>query len=257
MNARQRRELISRRVSVEGGVQIADLMEEFRLTDTTIRRDLSILERMGLLSRVHGAAVSTGKALQVASLERLMNLHSPEKQRIGAAAAEYIHDQDVIILDSGTTVFQLARHIPPELRRVGALRIVTNSTSLVDEVGVWSSPNLLLLGGIYLPEHRATVGPEVLHQLGEISAKVAFLGCDGFTLSGGITTAHPLMAETGRMMAERAEQVIVLADNNKLSRAGFVPIIPIQKINVLITDTGASMEILTGLREQGVKVVLA
>jgi DeoR/GlpR family transcriptional regulator of sugar metabolism len=113
-----------------------------------------------------------------------------------------------------------------------------------------------MLGGIFLPEHQATVGPETLRGLQQFNATCAFLGCDGLTLEGGITSAHPLVAEVGRVMAERAEEVIVLADSSKLGQAGFVPIIPLGKINVLITDAGAPSPIVDGLRRQGVEVLL-
>jgi len=256
MSARQRREAIIRHIMDRGRVQVSDLVAEFGLTDTSIRRDLVILEQEGTLRRVRGGAISTGRALQMAAFEERVNQHSAAKQHIGAAAAKYIHPYDVIILDSGTTVLQLARHIPLHLRRTRTLRIVTNSTMLLEEVGPWAAPNLVLLGGIYLPEHRATVGPEMVEFLEEIRADRAFLGCDGLTVAGGITTAHPLIAEAGRMLASRAEQVIVLADHSKLARAGFVPIMPNHHIDLLITDTAAPPEVVEGLRHQGVEVVL-
>lgn len=256
LNARQRRDLIAHRIHERGRVQVADLMEEFELTDTSIRRDLSILEQKGIVRRVHGGAVSTSDGLQIAALEKRIIYNGAEKKQIGAAAAEYIQDRDVIIMDTGTSVLQVARHISESLRQMGTLRIVTNSTLLLDEIGLWASPNLLLLGGIYLPEYWATVGPEVLESMRQISAHRAFLGCDGLTLDGGITSAHPLIAQAGREMAKRAEQVIVLADHSKLGKAGFIPIMPIDKIDILITDDLASEEIVNSLRVRNVQVVV-
>jgi DeoR/GlpR family transcriptional regulator of sugar metabolism len=116
---------------------------------------------------------------------------------------------------------------------------------------------LLLLGGIYLPEHRATVGPEVLASLQQISAQKVFLGCDGLTMEAGITTAHPLIAEAGRAMAARADLVVVLADHSKLGRAGFVSIMPIDRIDILITGPSAPESIVSNLRGRGVQVILA
>jgi DeoR/GlpR family transcriptional regulator of sugar metabolism len=256
LNARQRRNSITRLVRDRGRVQVTELMAEFDLTDTSIRRDLSILEEKGVLNRVHGGAVSTSEGIQISALEERINHHGVEKRRIGAVAAGLIQAQDVIILDSGTTVLQVAKHIPDTLRQMGTLRIVTNSTLLLDEMGFWATPNLLLLGGIFLPEHRATVGPELLGCLNQISAHRAFLGCDGLTLDGGITSAHPLIAEAGRMMASRAEEVIVLADNTKLGKAGFVPIMQIDKIDLLITDAKTPEEMITSLRERNVQVLV-
>jgi len=255
LNARQRRDLIARRIREQGRVQVAELIEEFGLTDTSIRRDLTILEQKGDIRRVHGGAVATNDGLQIAALEKRLTRQEKEKRRIGAAAAKFIHAHDVIIMDSGTTVVQVAHHIPESLRQMGTLRIVTNSTLLLDEVGMWASPNLLLLGGIYLPEYWATVGPQVLYSLQQISAHRAFLGCDGLTLDGGITSAHPLIAQAGGEMAKRAEQVIVLADHTKLGRAGFVPIMPISNIDILITDSLVSEEMANSLNKRGVEVL--
>ena len=257
LNARQRRDLIARHIRDQTQVKVSDLMEEFGLTDTSIRRDLSILENEGMLRRVHGGAVSTSEGLQIMDFEERSAHFSNEKRMMGSVAAEFIQSKDVVLFDSGTTVLQVAKHIPKSLRQIGSLRFVTNSMLLLDEVGLWASPNLLLLGGIYLPEHRATVGPEVLESLQQISAQRVFLGCDGLTLDGGITTAHPLIAETGRAMASRAEQVIVLADHSKLGRAGFVTIMPLGKIDVLITDPSAPKQLLSNLRERGIQVLVA
>lgn len=257
LTAQKRRELISTYIRDQTHIKVIDLMEEFGLTDTSIRRDLSILEDKGILRRVHGGAVSTSEGLQIMDFEDRNSHFGLEKRKIGEFAANLIQSKDVILLDSGTTVLQVAKHIPNSIRQTGTLRIVTNSTLLLDEVGFWASPNLLLLGGIYLPEHQATVGPEVLESLQQISAQRVFLGCDGLSIDGGITTAHPLIAETGRAMASRAEQIVVLADHSKLGKAGFVPIMPIAKIDILITDNSAPEHIIKDLRERGIEVLIA
>jgi DeoR/GlpR family transcriptional regulator of sugar metabolism len=256
MNAHQRRELIIRHIRERGRIQVAELMDEFGLTDTSIRRDLSILESKGVIRRVHGGAVSTSEGLHIALLAERKIHFEAQKRRIGAIAAEYIQPRDVLLMDTGTSVLQVARNIPESIRHQGTLRIATNSTLLLDEIGSWATPNLLLLGGIFLPEHWATVGPEVLTSLQQITANRAFLGCDGLTLNGGITSAHPLIAQTGREMANRAEQVIVLADHSKLGRAGFVPIMPIDKIDILITDSSATEQMIESLRERDIQVVV-
>jgi DeoR/GlpR family transcriptional regulator of sugar metabolism len=257
LNAHQRRDLITRLVRDRGRVQVTELMAEFGLTDTSIRRDLSILENKGVLRRVHGGAVTTNEGLQVIALEERINQHGVEKRRIGSVGASFIKPHDVIIFDSGTTALQVAKHIPHSIRQMGGIKIVTNSVLLLDEIGPWATPNLVLLGGIYLPEHRATVGPELLNSIQQISAQMVFLGCDGLSINRGITTAHPLIAEAGRAMASRAEQVVVLADHSKLGKAGFVPIMTVDEIDILITDSAAPEQILSDIRDRGVKVIVA
>ena len=254
MDTRQRRDLIVQRILEQGRVQVADLVEEFHLTDTSIRNDLTILEEMGLLQRIHGGAVSTSRSIQLAAYKTRMEHNREHKARIAAAAARRLEAVDILLLDSGTTVQYLARQIPAQMQRSGRLRIVTNSIPILEEIGNWAPHNLLLLGGIFLPEHQSTVGPETLSALQQINATVAFLGCDGLTVDGGITSAHPLVAEVGRMMADRAERVIVLADSSKLDRAGFVPIISLDEVDLLITDKEAPQSSLDQLRSTGIEV---
>ncbi|MGA9531771.1 MAG: DeoR/GlpR family DNA-binding transcription regulator [Anaerolineales bacterium] len=256
MNTHHRRDLIAQKVLELGRIQVSDLVQEFGMTDTSIRNDLTILEERGLLRRVHGGAVSTNRSIQLAAYDTRLELHREQKVHIAAAAADRLHSADIALLDSGTSVQYLARQLPARGGRSGRLRIVTNSIPVLEEIGGWAPHNLLMLGGIFLPEHQATVGPETLRGLQQFNATCAFLGCDGLTLDGGITSAHPLVAEVGRVMAERADQVIVLADSSKLGQAGFVPIVPMDQIDVLITDTGVPSNLVDGLRAQDVEVLL-
>ncbi len=255
MNTYQRRDLIVQKILEQGRVQVSDLVQEFELTDTSIRNDLTILEERGLLRRIHGGAVSTSRSIQLAAYNIRMEHNREQKARIAAAAAGRLNAVDIILLDSGTTVQYLARQIPVQVQRSGRMRIVTNSIPILEEIGGWAPHNLLMLGGIFLPEHQATVGPETLHGLQQFNANFAFLGCDGLTIEGGITSAHPLVAEVGRMMAERAEKVIVLADSSKLERAGFVPIIPLDEVDLLITDNESPTAVIAVLRQKGIEVL--
>jgi DeoR/GlpR family transcriptional regulator of sugar metabolism len=256
LSTQDRRDLILHRVRDNRIVHITDLMQEFNLTDTSIRRDLTILEQQGLLRRVRGGAISAGTARQGAMLRARMNQNVHEKQRIGKEALRHIENNDIILLDTGSTVIHMARYLPDALGSANGFRMVTNSIPLIEELGAWATPNLVVLGGIYLSDLGATVGPDMVEQIKRISAQRAFLGCDGFTLEGGITSTHPLVSEAGQMMAARAEQVIVIADHSKMGRAGFVPIIPVQDIDLFITDNEAPQEIIDGLRQSGVEVIL-
>ena len=257
MNARERRDEIARQVLDRGRIQVTELTQQYGVTDTSIRHDLALLEDMGLLRRIHGGAITTSHALLMAERSERMSKMASEKKRIAQAALSFLRPSQVVLMNSGTTVLQLGRLVPPALRRPGALRMVTNSIPLVEEVGAWASPNLLLLGGIFLPEHLATVGPDTLGGLQRITAHCAFLGCDGMTVEAGITTAHPLIAEVGRAMAAHAEKVVVLANSSKLERAGFVPIILLNQMHVFITGRDAPHEIVAQIRERGVEVILA
>jgi DeoR family transcriptional regulator, aga operon transcriptional repressor len=252
----ERRSHILNILNEDGRVRVADLVAALGVTDTSIRRDLVCLEGEGRLRRVHGGAVTLPADPRAQRFTEKQSLRLTEKRRIGAAAAEMVEPGDVLIVDSGTTTLQVAAAISGTLRSGGMLTVVTNSLPLVDELRTWPAPNLVLLGGYYLPDYQATVGPQAIEQLSLISADKVFLGADGLTVAEGITTGHVLMADVDRLMAERARQVILTTDSSKLGRPGLARVIAIQQIHVVITDQEAPVDIVNALRAEGVEVRL-
>jgi len=256
LSAAERRNLIAQMVLERGKVYLTDLVEQFQITETSIRRDLIILETNGQLKRVYGGAVSVSGSSRSHSFTEKMRLNNNAKQRIGKAAAEMIKPHDVVLFDSGTTTLQIVKQIPADLRLSTSITMVTNSVPVSQEVLGWPSPNLIVLGGIYLPDYQATAGPQTLDQLQGLAADLAFLGADGLTIEGGATTADILMAEVDRLMAERSRKTVLVADSSKLGRIGFVPIKPISAFQMLLTDTDAPADIVEAIRSQGVEVIL-
>jgi DeoR/GlpR family transcriptional regulator of sugar metabolism len=179
------------------------------------------------------------------------------KARIGIAAASLIKAGDVVAFDSGSTVAQVAVQVPGPLRRGNAITAVTHSLPVVEEIASWDSPHLVCLGGLYLPDYRALVGPQTVADLRELSADIVFLGCDGLTLETGLTTPHVLVAEVGATMAVSARRVVAVADASKIGRRGFTPIVPLSAIHVLVTNDDADPAQLKAARETGIEVILA
>jgi DeoR/GlpR family transcriptional regulator of sugar metabolism len=257
LGARERRAQIARLVAEHERVSVADLADRFLVTDASIRRDLTILEDEGRLHRVRGGAVGGAASRHFGIYAGKAREHREEKARIGAAAAGMISVGDVVFLDSGTTVAAIAARIPGPLRRSNAITVVTHSLPVVEEIGAWESPHLICLGGLYLPDYRAFVGPQAIASVRELSADIVFLGCEGLTIEQGLTTPHVLVAEVGAMMAARARRVVVVADSSKLGQSGFTPIVPITTVDALVTDGAASPDHLERIRAAGVEVILA
>jgi DeoR/GlpR family transcriptional regulator of sugar metabolism len=237
-------------------VIVTDLVDQFQVTETSIRRDLTLLEASGRLKRIHGGAIPIAGSSRTDSFAEKKELHMKVKERIGKVAAELIKPRDILLLDSGTTTLQVIRHVPPALRMSNSVNLVTNSQPIAQEVLTWPSPNLTILGGLYLPDYQATVGPQTLAQLQELTADKVFLGTDGLTLGSGATTANILMAEVDRMMVEHSRQVILVTDSSKIGRVGFVPVKPLSSFHTLITDTNAPEDMIRSIREMGVEVIL-
>jgi DeoR/GlpR family transcriptional regulator of sugar metabolism len=253
----ERRAQIAALVELMSRVSVADLAARFGVTDVSIRRDLTVLEEQGLLRRVHGGAVTAPPEHGRSAYALRERTARGEKRRIGIAAAALIGQGDVVVFDSGSTVAQVAAQIDRPLRRSNALTVVTNSLPVLDEVGRWESPHLVCLGGLYLPDHQSLVGPQTVADLQELSADIAFLGCDGLTARTGLTTPHVLAAEVGAVIASRSRRVVVVADSTKIGREGFTRIIPLAEVHVLVTNVGADPDEIERARGEGVEVILA
>lgn len=256
-SARERRARIAEVVTERGEVEVSALAEQFGVSETSIRRDLSVLEGRGRIERVHGAAVSLRTASRPTVVFAKLQEHVEEKRRIGAAAAGLIQPGSVVLFDSGTTVAQVAAHLSVPHGSGASVTAVTHSYLVVREVADLESPHLICLGGLFLPDYQAVVGPQTVLSLKGLSADIAFLGCDGLTAEAGITTPHVLIAEVGATMATRARRVVALADSSKLGRSGFTTIVPLSQVDVLITDTGAPADMVAMIRAAGVEVILA
>ena len=256
LSAAERRSRIAQIVREQGKAYVSDLVKEYNLTETSIRRDLILLEKERRLKRIHGGAVSIPGNFRTDTFAEKEKLQIRAKDGIGRVAAKMINRGDILLLASGTTTLQVIRHIPSELRMNNLITVVTTSLPISHEMLTWPSPNLTILGGLYLPDYQATVGPQTINLLKDITADIAFLGADGLTLAGGATTANILMAEVDRMMVERARKTVLVVDSSKIGQAGFVPIRPISSFNVLITDSNAPLDFIDSVRHMGVEVII-
>lgn len=254
LTATERRSQIAQLVREKGEVRIADLVKRYSLTETSIRRDLVVLEQEQRLKRVHGGASFISGNLRIDTFAEKEKLRIRDKAGIGKLAAQMINRGDVILIASGTTTLQVVRHVQPEYRQNNLVNLVTTSLPIAQEILTWPSPNLTVLGGLYLPDYQATVGPQTINLLKDITADIAFLGADGLTLEGGATTANILIAEVDRLMVQRARKTVLVVDSSKINQAGFVPICPISSFDVIITDHNVPPNFVEKVRQLGVDV---
>jgi DeoR/GlpR family transcriptional regulator of sugar metabolism len=254
--AEQRRSDIVEELARQRLVKISDLSRRFGVSEVSIRRDLARLERLGVLERVHGGAVAPPSAAAWQSGGSAVVTVSAAKERIGRAAAQLIHPGDCLIFDSGTTVLQIARNISGDLLASGNLTIITSSLPVIHELAAWKSIHLLFLGGIYLPEWQVVVGPQTIANLDNLHADKVFLGAAGITLSRGVTTANVLEAEVDRAMIRASSEVILVADSSKIGEMSLTSIVPLDRVNRLITDEGAPPTFVSTLRDAGVEVIV-
>jgi DeoR family fructose operon transcriptional repressor len=237
-------------------VKVAELSDSLGVSEVSIRRDLQHLEKLGVLKRVHGGAVALSRTTFADTYSMRINLNREKKELIARVGAGMISAGDRIILDSGTTTWHIAQYIKSEMSSIENITVITASLPAVRELEQNPGVNIILLGGVYLPETMISVGPQTIEQLKGLHVDKLFLGTDGLTFSQGLTTANVLEAEVDRAMVHAASDVIVVSDSSKIGVIGLATIMPITEINRLITDQDAPEGFVSDLRDYGVEVVL-
>jgi len=249
----QRRRNLLDLVDQQGQVTVADMIHRFSISAVTVRSDLDALAKIGAVVRSHGGAIRRLEATQDYPLRAKETLHRNEKVRIGKAAAELIRPGETIILDSGTTTAEVARHI--KKLKTQSLTVITNALNIATELADCGDITLIMIGGLLRPVSCSFVGPQAEAMMNEFHADRLFLAVDGFDLENGPSTPDVLEAQLNNVMIRSAKEVNVVADFSKLGRRSVSKIGPLDRIDRLITDNRAVPEFTEGLRNKGIEVM--
>lgn len=236
----------------DGQVRVTELSRELEATPVTIRSDLSALERDGYLERVSGGAVQTVKNYYNMEFQQRKQAGSAVKKRLAAVVSGLIHDGDTLMINSGTTTYEVA----VELKKHKNLNIVTNSLSVAVELGAHPTFRVILLGGDINAQYAFTYGTDAQEQLKKYRADYAILSMDGVCPDSGLTTYHAEEALMDRMMLERSQRTIVAAESRKIGREGFSHVCDAAGLGCLVTDSDADPELLARFRSLGTDVLI-
>src|SRR6195952_2695379 len=253
MYAEERQTDIVGRARSQGRVDVTVLAEEFGVTTETVRRDLTVLERHGLLRRVHGGAIPVERLGFEPALATRDSVMVAEKERIAKAALAEVPEQGAILLDAGTTTGRLAEILPTERE----LTVVTNSVPIVMTLSHRANLTLLLLGGRVRRTTLAAVDAWALAALADTYVDVAFLGTNGISVERGLTTPDPAEASVKRAMLAASRRGVVMADHSKIGADRLARFGSLEDIDVFVTDSGADPLVADELAAAGPRVVLA
>ncbi|MFJ7209044.1 DeoR/GlpR family DNA-binding transcription regulator [Streptomyces sp. NPDC098789] len=252
MYAPERQQEILRLAREVGRVDVLSLAEQFQVTAETVRRDLTALDRAGLVRRVHGGAIPAGRLDFEPDLTERESTSADEKDRIAAAALAELPDGGSVILDAGSTVARLAAAIPVDT----ALTVVTHALPVAARLADHTGIDLHLVGGRVRHRTRAAVDAWALRAYAEIRADVLFLATNGFTADGGLTTPDLAEAAVKRAAVAAARRVVVLADSSKSGQEQFARFGSFAEVDLLITDRGLALEDKAAIEAAGTEVVL-
>ena len=237
-------------LEAEGEIKVEDLADRVNVSQVTMRKDLDVLERQGLVERVHGSAIfSQRNRFSVAFLEELRT-QATAKKLIAQAAVDYIKEGDSIILDAGTTTFWLAQALAGKFK---SLLVITNSLAAALELSK-AGYKILLIGGEVLNHSLALTGPITVNNLESYHVDRAFLGTSGISLSHGYSTADSNDADVKEQMIRAAEKTYILTDSSKFERKCLVSFADFSDIHLTITDSGISSKVFREFQKRGIEL---
>lgn len=253
MYQEERQAAIIERARTQGRVDVGELAADFDVTPETVRRDLTALERHGLLRRVHGGAIPVERLGFEPGLQTRDATMAGEKDRIARVALAELPDEGAILLDAGTTTARLAEMLPTDRE----LTVVTNGLPIAMALVARPNVKVLTIGGRVRGRTLAMVDQWAMRVLSETYVDVAFLGANGISVERGLTTPDVAEAAVKRAMLRSARRAVVLADHTKVGNDCFARFGQLDEIDALLTDDGLDLVLAADLQAAGPRVVLA
>lgn len=247
----ERRRLILQTLQREGTVQASELSKTLQVSEDTIRRDLRELATAGLLQRVHGGALPRSPA--TASFTDRQRQAPAAKAAIAQAAIQLIRQDQVLILDGGTTLLQVAQQLPPDLRAT----VITHSPPIALALADHPLIEVIVIGGKLYKHALATVGAATVEGFRAIRADLCLLGIASIHPEVGISTLDMEEAYVKRSMIASAAEVAALTSAEKLGTAAPYLVGPLSDLTHLVTERSVSDDVLAPYRAQGITIVRA
>lgn len=233
-------------------VRIKQLAQQFAVSSVTIRNDLQMLAKQGLIIKTHGGALPAGEALGTEiPYVRKCYQNASQKRVIGMAAARLIVDNDVIILDSGSTTLEIAKHI-----RSSNVTVITNDIKIAMALANKKNIHLFVTGGELAESLYTLLGEQCIQLLRSVNVNKAFLGCDAFDVREGISNRTLNEIYVKRAMIDASEKSYVVFDQSKLHKKVFGRMSSVDGIDCVLTDE-LDAETRQGLLEKKIEVIEA
>src|SRR5215217_91018 len=237
----------------QGRLSIAEIVDQFSISQATARRDLESLASEGKVQRVHGGALAVDQAPPELPILERQDEQSDEKIKVGRAGAELITDNETVFLGSGTTVLEVAKN----LRNRKNLTVITNSLPVLNVLAGIKEITVISLGGMLRDSELSFIGHITEQALIEIHADKVFMGTRGASLEHGFTNDYLQETLTDRAILKSGREVIMVADHTKVNRVATVLLAPLSSIHTFVTDSGVDKKFVQALKQQAIQVLIA
>lgn len=259
--------MIKKKFSTERQQQIIDYLDAYKIasveelatylkvTETTIRRDLILLDEQKKVKRTHGGVLKVTKQLNwnKTPLSDRFDCNNKAKERIARYAAEnLVKDNESLMIDGGSTTIMCAQAIKDKHNN---LIIISNTQDIAKILGANSTNQVILTGGEYIPQTQVQVGFYAENILNKFRVDVSIISCSGLLLDEGLFSSNPHEAEIKRLMVQNATTSVLLCDSTKFNQQAFSFIVSLLDIDVIVTDKDASEEDLNKLKEYNINII--
>ncbi|MEH7380566.1 DeoR/GlpR family DNA-binding transcription regulator [Bacillus sp. JJ1533] len=251
----ERRKFIRDLLIKNKSVKVSDLVALLHVSEETIRRDLTYLEKEGIAEKNYGGAVISGiqdDLITIPPVKKRMLQFSREKELIGRVAASLVREGQIVIFDAGSTTWAVGKNLPKN----NNLTIITNALTIAEECSKDETAQIYVLGGKLRTNSMSLVGPQAEKELKDYSADYVFLGTSGISLKQGFTSSDLYEAEIKRAMVSAGKKTVVVADHTKLEKAGLTPFCQFEDIDIFVTSNLADKEIIKEIERKGVEVLI-
>lgn len=231
----------------------ASTQELVRLVDgseSTIRRDLEYFEGLGEVKRTHGGVFYTGNEPKIPHFEINQSQNGDKKREIARLAAQLVQDGDTILLDGGSTTFELAQRLAGR-----PLQVVTNSLPVANLFIANHDADLVMLGGNVHLRTGTTIGPYANQMLGELNCQIAFLSVAGIH-EDGFYNSNFLLVETEKAMMSAADEVVIIADSTKFGKKSLARLCELDSVQKVVVDSGIDDDWKQRIIEAGVELLV-
>ncbi len=237
----------------QGRLRVAEIVQQFAISEATARRDLETLASQGKAQRVHGGVISVEQAPPELPILDRESEQADEKARIGRAAAGLVADRETVFLGSGTTVLEVARN----LRDRKQLTVITNSLPVLNTLAGLKEITVISLGGMLRDSELSFIGHITEQALAEVRVDKVIVGTRGLSLEHGLTNDYLQETLTDRAILKIGREVIIVADYSKVNRVATALLAPLDAMNTLVTDANADKKFLQAIKKQGIQVLTA
>jgi DeoR/GlpR family transcriptional regulator of sugar metabolism len=234
-------------------VTVADLARAFDVSEVTVRNDLGILARQGLVARIRGGARALQRGQSEVAFDVRLRVEEEAKRAIARAAAAMVGDGEAVALDSSTTAFYIAL----ELREKRELVVVTNGLRIASALADAPGVSVIVPGGVLRFAAMSLVGDFASSVLRSTRIGRGFFGARGISADRGLMDLNPDEVKIKREMADACERVVGVFDHTKWRRSALFTFVPPQRIDAIVTDAAAPADLVQEWRDRKVEVVTA